>query len=1035
MLKFLKSVQLTGAVVVLALLCATLASASPAFIEEIPERVDQPENLGILPEGGDEKDEKKPDEPSDSEIDIRPEEGPYFEGDLKISEELVQYYYDIPGFAPSSGAPTRDPDIMLWPNGIIPFEIDNNSMPHAIETIKKAIDHWEESTCLRFVERTSQTDYVYFTSSEADGGCFSDSVGRKGGKQTVNLQTTADPNRPICSSFGVVVHEIGHAVGLWHENSRPDRDSYLRVIHENINMDYEFAFLKRKSCKDSSQGVGYSYGSIMHYKEDAFTVGNNRPTIEIIDKAAHQTQGMPQLGQRDSLSGMDILKVSRMYKCPSVFEAMEGDLKIFVRNAYDMPVRDSYVGITAVDSSGQEYHKETRVSEDSDAPSWYELLDFGRHNFSFFEIEIKQRDSPGSKESLRTFWINPDSPSAGLVRYDTCSNTSLLFGFAVIAEAAGTTQCSIEPCLNGGTCFDGPSSFTCACPSETTGSSCETRDGDDCASAPCDNGGTCVDELFNYTCSCPPESTGRDCETADGDDCASAPCDNGGTCVDELFNYTCSCPPESTGRDCETADADDCAPNPCLNGGVCVDGFFSYNCNCPAGFTGTRCETSTTLRGVLKVYIRNARNLKDTDPWLNDPDPFVRITAADVNGTVHTIESRVRDGTQNPTWNEWLDLGGCDFQPFLKIRIWDEDWGLTGNNDAMSAFETFSIEGGYHSSLRHDAYDSGYLTFDYNMTVDGNECSPNPCLNGGTCIDGISSYTCNCDTTYTGIRCETRLYRGILKVYVRYARSLKDTDPWLNDPDPYVRVIAVDSEDNEHQRKTAVKGGTKNPTWNQWLDVGGNTYQPFFKIQIWDKDSAFTGSDDTMSNSETVSIEPGLHNDLTHRAYDNGYLRYNYNMIMDGVECGSNPCQNGATCIEGIALYTCNCRSGYSGTDCEHRTGRLRIYARYGRNLPDRDGIWNKSDPYVEFIAVDSNGNTVRRTTSEKGGTHNPTWNQWIDFGTNTWKTFKMKVYDDDINSDDSLSSQQTRWLSRGSHTSLRHNCYSGYVIFDYKFY
>ena len=38
--------------------------------------------------------------------------------------------------------------------------------------------------------------------------------------------------------------------------------------------------------------------------------------------------------------------------------------------------------------------------------------------------------------------------------------------------------------------------------------------------------------------------------------------------------------------------------------------------------------------------------------------------------------------------------------------------------------------------------------------LDINECSSNPCLNGGTCIDGVNKFHCNCPTYLNGITCE-----------------------------------------------------------------------------------------------------------------------------------------------------------------------------------------------------------------------------------------------------------------------------------------
>jgi hypothetical protein len=176
-----------------------------------------------------------------------------------------------------------------WPNGRIPYTIDPNLSDQ--QRVTDAIAHWEEETWVRFNERQDETDYVTFIPDP--DGCWS-SVGRRGGQQFVGLH-------PWCTT-GNTIHEIGHTVGLWHEQSREDRDDYVTLHWENIKEGREHNF--NQHIADGDDVGPYDYGSIMHYPRDAFSI-SGQDTIT-------PPQGVV-IGQREHLSEADVAAVIFMY--------------------------------------------------------------------------------------------------------------------------------------------------------------------------------------------------------------------------------------------------------------------------------------------------------------------------------------------------------------------------------------------------------------------------------------------------------------------------------------------------------------------------------------------------------------------------------------------------------------------------------------------------------------------------------------------------------------------------------------------------
>lgn len=228
---------------------------------------------------------------------------------IKVTEINNEYLFEGDIVFPKSGGrggAALASSSTRWSGSKMPYVIASGHPKRA--DILWAINHINTNTNVCVVPRTTESDYVEFVYQA--GICGSSRLGKVGGKQTIRIGDSCGNTR------GSAVHEMMHALGFYHEQSRDDRDRYVTINGSNIISGKSHNFRKynqswyHRFWPEGRNMGNYDYGSIMHYGSTAFgkpKSGGGRMTT-IVPKRSGVT-----IGQRNRMSATDIASINGIY--------------------------------------------------------------------------------------------------------------------------------------------------------------------------------------------------------------------------------------------------------------------------------------------------------------------------------------------------------------------------------------------------------------------------------------------------------------------------------------------------------------------------------------------------------------------------------------------------------------------------------------------------------------------------------------------------------------------------------------------------
>lgn len=230
---------------------------------------------------------------------LNPDNSDLLEGDIMVRNCTKQRF--------ATYAVTTDKS-KIWPEATVYYTIDAKFDEETDKVIiQEAMKLVEAKTCVKFLEHKEEANYLNIAYRE--GRCASH-VGMEGGEQTLALDFYYCPDR------GQIAHEFLHALGFFHEHSRPDRDEYVDIKWDNILDGAAKNFELKSATVADTLGQEYDYQSVMHYPYNTYAKDSNLPTI--VAKDASISNDMLGKGYLDGfLTETDITKINILYECKS----------------------------------------------------------------------------------------------------------------------------------------------------------------------------------------------------------------------------------------------------------------------------------------------------------------------------------------------------------------------------------------------------------------------------------------------------------------------------------------------------------------------------------------------------------------------------------------------------------------------------------------------------------------------------------------------------------------------------------------------